>query len=153
MVNCIDGHSTVVGTGPLGGPADEHADAAVDAPGTIDSGTTATCPSTGASDVGAPSSFAVGKPVYVSTGNFFVVRDSGGLYAVSARCTHEGITVNDDGTQLVCPKHGATFTYNGDVTMGPAFFPLVHYEMCTLANGHVGVVTSQLVAETQRLMA
>jgi Rieske Fe-S protein len=55
--------------------------------------------------------------------------------------------------QLFCSKHGATFTYDGDATKGPAFFPLLHFEMCTLSNGHVGVVTSQTVPKTQRLLA
>jgi nitrite reductase/ring-hydroxylating ferredoxin subunit len=150
LVNCVDGHSTVIGTGGLGSD-DERADAGVDAPMIIDSGPAPTCPMTGATDVGAPSAFT--KPVYFASGNFFVIRDSGGLYAVSARCTHDGVTVVDDGTQLFCMRHGALFTYDGDVTKGPAFFPLVHFEMCTLANGHVGVVVSQIVAKTQRLMA
>jgi nitrite reductase/ring-hydroxylating ferredoxin subunit len=149
LVNCVDGHSTVIETGGLGSD-NERADAGADSPMMIDSGPAATCPQTGAADVGAPGAFA--KPVYFASGNFFVIRDSGGLYAVSARCTHEGVTVVDDGTQLLCMKHGATFTYDGDVTMGPAFFPLVHFEMCTLSNGHVGVVVSQIVAKTQRLM-
>jgi nitrite reductase/ring-hydroxylating ferredoxin subunit len=152
LVNCVDGHSTIIETGGLGSD-NERADAGIDAPMTIDSGAAATCPPSGANDVGAPTAFALGKPVYQASGNFFVIRDSGGLYAVSARCTHEGVTVIDDGTQLVCKKHGATFTYDGDVTNPPAFFPLVHYEMCALSNGHVGVVISQVVAKTQRLMA
>jgi len=153
LVDCVDGHSNVVQTGALDGPGSERSDAAIDTGMPIDSGPAPSCPTSGVTDVGAPSSFVAGTPVYVASGNFFVIRDAGGLYALTARCTHEGVTVVDDTTQLVCKKHGATFTYDGDVTNGPAFFPLVHYEMCTLSNGHVGVVISQIVAKTQRLAA
>ncbi len=150
LVDCTDGRAPVQ-TGPLGDHPDAGPDAAVDAASTIDSGPGATCPATGATDVGPPSAFLLGKPVYNATGKYFVIRDSGGLYAITARCTHELVIINDDGMQFNCPRHGALFTYNGDVTKGPAFFPLVHYAMCTLANGNVGVLPSQTVPKTQRL--
>ena len=113
----------------------------------------ATCPATGVTDVGAASAFALNQPKYFSSGNFFVVRDSGGLYALTARCTHQGVTVEDDGSEFACPAHGATFDYNGTVTGGPTFTNLVHYEMCLIGNGHVGVVKSKTVAQSDRLNA
>ncbi len=167
LAACTDGDGTVlVQTGGLNGPDGEnpgtgsgsgmHLDAGVKMDSgsmQMDAATGATCPSTGATDVGAPTSFTTGKPVYNSSGNFFVVRDSGGLYALTARCTHQGVTVQDDGSEFYCPAHGATFTYNGVVTGGPTSTNLVHYEMCTLSNGHVGVVKSQTVSASTRLNA
>lgn len=159
VAGCTDGGLGIVGTGPLNGPdgSHDHPDAGSGAKhdgGTqVDAPNLATCPSSGATDVGAPASFALNTPVYHSAGNFFVMRDSGGLYALTARCTHNGVTVVDNSGQFFCPAHGATFTYNGVVTNGPAFTPLVHYAMCTLAGGHVGVITSQTVAASQRLVA
>jgi nitrite reductase/ring-hydroxylating ferredoxin subunit len=166
LVNgCLDGDSTnVVATGSLDGPDGSHGsgsgsgsgsghpppDAGV---GNVDSGTAATCPSSGVTDVGAASTFTNNNPVYFSSGNFFVVRDSGGLYALTARCTHQGVTVEVNSGEFFCPAHGATFDFNGTVTGSPAFTNLVHYEMCTLANGHVGVVKSQTVSQSQRLVA
>lgn len=157
LAGCTDGSVGTVETGPLGGNPD-HPDAGTnhlpDGGGThIDGGVAATCPSSGVSDVGAPSTFQMNTPVYFSTGKFFVVRDSGGLYALTARCTHEGATMTTQSSRFYCPRHGATFTYNGDILGGPVITPLVHYEMCTLANGHVGVVTSVTVTKTQRLNA
>src|SRR5262249_47399953 len=99
------------------------------------------------------SSFMMNTPVYVSTGRFFVVRDAGGLYALTAKCTHEGVICVVSGGGFVCNRHGAEFTFDGAVTMGPAIFPLVHYGMCTLAGGHVGVQTTMTVAASTRLMA
>ncbi|MEO8840966.1 MAG: Rieske (2Fe-2S) protein [Kofleriaceae bacterium] len=103
-------------------------------------------------DVGAPATFTLNTPVYVASGRFFVVRDSGGLFAVSARCTHQGVTVAISGSQYRCPAHGATFMFNGTVTGGPATTSLVHFSMCTLANGHVGVSTTTTVPASTRLM-
>ncbi len=119
---------------------------------TPDSGTTGGC-ATGAMDVGMPSTFMTGKPVFITTGNFFVVRDAGGLYALTARCTHEGVTTIVQGSDFYCPRHGAQFDFNGAVVQGPASTPLVHYAMCMLSNGHVGVTTSQTVPAAQRLNA
>ena len=104
-------------------------------------------------DVGAPTSFVLNTPMYVASGRFFVVRDSGGLFAVSARCTHQGVTIAVSGSQYRCPAHGATFTFSGAVTGGPTNTALVHFSMCLLPHGHVGVSTGTMVPATTRLMA
>ena len=112
-------------------------------------------------DVGLPSVFVTGKPIYFSTGNFFVVRDAGGLYALTAKCTHQGATTcvgtsnncSTSGTEFYCPRHGATFSFIGAVLGGPVFLPLVHYSMCLISNGHVGVTVSTQVSQTTRLVA
>lgn len=109
------------------------------------------CPTTGALDVGDPASFAANTPVYFADGFLFVVRDANGLYALTARCPHQGFTTRVEGMYIVCPRHGSEFSFDGAVLTGPATAPLVHYAMCTLANGHVGVLTSQTVPDTQRL--
>ena len=145
------GLAVCVGAVVIAGCGGDSGNGAVDAP--PDSpGSGAAC-GTSATDVGAPSTFTANKPVYFSTGNFFVVRDSGGLYALTARCTHEGATTVAQTTDFFCPRHGATFDFNGAVTRGPAVSPLVHFAMCMLGNGHVGVTTSMSVPSTQRLNA
>ena len=48
-----------------------------------------------------------------------------GIVAYDAVCTHQGCTVDFDGTQFACPCHGATFSEEtGDPTGGPARAPL-----------------------------
>lgn len=61
----------------------------------------------------------VGKP-------FIVIRAEGGVYALSAVCTHLGCLVNwdKDKRELLCPCHGARFDLNGNVLGGPAPKPL-----------------------------
>ncbi|HUJ59181.1 MAG TPA: Rieske (2Fe-2S) protein [Kofleriaceae bacterium] len=159
LASCIDS-STVIQTGPLGGPEGSgsnpdmpDAGSGSNPPPPGDGGVQPTCPSSGVTDVGAPTTFQTNTPVYFSSGGFFVVRDSGGLYALTSKCTHEGATIEVQGSDFYCPRHGAKFTFDGDVVSGPVFTGLVHYAMCTLAGGHVGVIKSQTVSETQRLNA
>jgi nitrite reductase/ring-hydroxylating ferredoxin subunit len=168
LVGCTSNGPTAIQTGGLSGGDDDGndpPDAGGDVNPPIDasagsghgsgSGSAAapTCPSSGATDVGAASAFAMNTPVYISAQKMFVVRDSGGLYALTAVCTHQGATTEVQGSSIYCPRHGATFTFNGAVTTGPATKPLNHFAMCTLANGHVGVVTSMTVSASQRLDA
>ncbi len=163
---CTDGETQPVETGPLGNepdapPDQPHPDAAPGSPdaapgspdamlGSPDAASGATC-SGSATDVGAPSSYTTNSPKYFSSGGFFVVRDSGGLYALSSRCTHEGATLSTQSGEFYCPRHGAQFTYNGDIISGPVFLPLTHYSMCILPNGNAGVQTSQTVSASTRL--
>ena len=164
LAACTDGSNSGVQTGPLGGTPDGHEpgdgptaidghssqhDASVDAALPADAGIVATC--TGSeTDVGAPATFQTGVPIYFSSGKFFVVRDAGGLYAMTAACTHEGATCSVSGSSIRCPRHGALFKYDGTIISGPVSQPLSHYAMCTLANGHVGVIRTA-VSKSQRL--
>ncbi len=156
LVSCKDGDFRIVETGPLIGSDDSPVDASTAGDASSDGSTDGgggMCPTTGATDVGAPSTFSLLTPVYFSSGNFFVVRDSGGLYALTAKCTHAGVTVTAETSDFYCMQHGARFDFDGNVTLGPAALPLVHYAMCTLASGHVGVIRSQTVPQSQRLVA
>jgi Rieske Fe-S protein len=159
---CIDGDgTTVVQTGGLNGPDGENPGSGSGSGVKMDAGlppadapSGATCPTSGATDVGPVSMFTtLNKPVYFTTGNFFVVRDANGLYALTARCTHQGVTIEAQTSKFYCPAHGATFDFNGNVTGGPTSTKLVHYAMCTLSNGNLGVVRSQTVPQSQRLVA
>ena len=139
-----------IGLAALANCTTDSSNAQPDAATTPDASTGGAC-TTGAIDVGAATGFVTNQPKYFSSGNFFVVRDSGGLYALTARCTHEGATTVVQGSDFYCPRHGAQFDFNGNIVSGPVVTGLVHYEMCMLANGHVGVNTSKTVAKSQRL--
>ena len=47
-----------------------------------------------------------------------------GYVVLSPICTHQGCTVAVEGTHLVCPCHGSTYTREGAVVKGPAEQPL-----------------------------
>jgi nitrite reductase/ring-hydroxylating ferredoxin subunit len=111
-----------------------------------------TCTGT-ATDVGKASAFTAGTPKLFSSGKFYVVRDAGGLYAVSSICTHEGATNGVSSGRFRCPRHGALFNFDGSIISGPVSVRLVHYAMCFLASGNLGVMTGQQVSSSTRLDA
>ena len=107
----------------------------------------------GTVSAGASSSYTVGgTPKYIKSGSseIFVLRDSGGLMAVSALCTHSGCTCEVQGSQYYCPCHGATFAWDGSQPTSPAHSALKHYAMCVDASGNVTVNMSMSVPATTR---
>ena len=54
---------------------------------------------------------------------------TGDYIAVSAKCTHQGTTVQfqSDNNRFRCPNHGATFSLEGGNTGGPADSPLQRF--------------------------
>jgi Rieske Fe-S protein len=52
------------------------------------------------------------------------------FFAVTSKCTHEGVTVNPYNANLQairCPQHGSLFSPDGEVIQGPAGSPLERY--------------------------
>jgi nitrite reductase/ring-hydroxylating ferredoxin subunit len=155
---CLDGDRGAIQTGGLtGSDGNPLPDARPPGDGMMqggDGGTGATCTGT-FFDVGAASSFVLSTPKMFGSPNYLiVVRDGGGLYAMTSKCTHQHVVVNPwDGSSFHCNAHGADFSITGSVIDGPTFTTLPHYAMCTIAGGHVGVETSMIVSATQRLVA
>ncbi len=104
-----------------------------------------------ATDTGdLPSVFAVSATA-VPALRCWVMRDSGGLYALASQCTHDTTcAIMFETTRFLCPCHQATFTLNGAPSGGPALVPLPHYALCLTSTGTVAVDTSTMVAPTQR---
>ena len=105
-------------------------------------------PPSGPEMVGNISALQVGSLLVMS--NVIVARDSNGVYAMSAICTHAGCFL-DDGKQTIaaglsCPCHGSVFDGNGAVTQGPARAPLQHYAVSIAADGSITVDGSQPVS-------
>ena len=86
--------------------------------------------------------------------NVVIGRDTGGLYAMSAVCTHAGCVVVTAGSTaaagLVCDCLGSQFDAIGDVTRGPAGTPLQHYAVDVDASGNITVHGDQPVAADVR---
>lgn len=60
-----------------------------------------------------------------------VARTQNGTYiAVAAACTHEGTTINYEGSsaRFTCPNHGSAFSETGGVLNGPATGALKQYQ-------------------------
>jgi len=161
LAACTDGSTGVIHTGSLGGGDDDNGPDANKPPpdgsltdGMTPDGSVAGACMGAATDIGkTPAQIAQGSPFYYSGSKMFIARDAGGLYALTARCTHEGATCVVNSGDFYCPRHGAQFTFNGAVISGPVVNPLAHYGLCILPNGNLGIQTSMTVSASTRLVA
>jgi cytochrome b6-f complex iron-sulfur subunit len=87
---------------------------------------------------------------------FYVVREPGRIYALYARCTHLGCTVNWFPNLRIfkCPCHGSEFHSNGKEFAGPAPRPLDRLKISVDTEGNLlvdtRVVYSALEFETKK---
>ena len=90
---------------------------------------------------------------YRNLGNFFLIKDANGIFAMTAICTHLGCTVGAPiGPQITCPCHGSQYDLNGSNLLGPAVLPLVHFTVTeSTPGGPLVVNTAQTVAASVRL--
>lgn len=112
------------------------------------------CPATGIDTGKTRTQFAVNTATFFPAGlkpSFYVCRDAGGLFAMSAVCTHLGCLAQYPGSGMVltCPCHGSQFDLTGTVLKGPAAVALVHYQICISTQGKV-IVDHTVVSSTLR---
>ena len=71
----------------------------------------------------------------------FLVRDSGAIYAIFARCTHLGCTPrwHAPSDRFQCPCHGSTYTRDGVNVQGPAPRPMERARIWVGADGELRV--------------
>jgi cytochrome b6-f complex iron-sulfur subunit len=89
-----------------------------------------------------------------SAQGYYLIRDSGGIYAINASCLHLGGHINPAQAGFSCPCHGSQYDLNGTVTAGPAPVGSVlqHYEVSEATPGGVLVIDpAKPVAATTRL--
>jgi Rieske Fe-S protein len=101
---------------------------------------------------GNVSAIAIGALVVMLGSNVVLGRDSQGLYAMSAVCTHAGCTLanSSSGTGLFCGCHSSAFDRNGVVTQGPAQRNLQHYQVDVAADGAITVQGGMPISSTAR---
>jgi cytochrome b6-f complex iron-sulfur subunit len=70
----------------------------------------------------------------------WVFFDDGGLYAISAVCTHLGCVVaKQEEGGFFCPCHGSRFAADGKVLKGPAPKALLHLQLSVSPDGQLVV--------------
>jgi cytochrome b6-f complex iron-sulfur subunit len=102
-----------------------------------------------------PTSFRAGTPLDFPEGTVrfdrehkaYVIGAPGGVYALSAVCTHLGCITRftSDENVIACPCHGSRFDLEGNVVNGPAPRPLPWLEVQADAAGNLVVDTSVVV--------
>ena len=82
-------------------------------------------------------------------------RDSGGIYALSLVCTHQGCDIASNGsvsfTRIHCNCHGSEFNNQGAVLIGPAPRALDHLAVTADGTGALTIHGQQTVPATDRL--
>ncbi len=86
------------------------------------------------------------EPRWKKEQRFFVIRETSRIYALFARCTHLGCTVNwFPGLGIYkCPCHGSQFYSNGVNFAGPAPRPLDRLKIYQNTRGNLVVDTNQI---------
>lgn len=56
-----------------------------------------------------------------------------GFVAMNLSCTHQGVQVEQQGTNWICPAHGSQFSSTGKVLRGPANQALYKYPVAATA--------------------
>lgn len=85
---------------------------------------------------------------------YYLVRDSGGIFALNASCLHQGGHLAPGTNGFDCPCHGSQYNLNGTVTAGPAPVgtTLQHYEVSEpTPGGQLVIDPSKPVSATTRL--
>jgi len=72
----------------------------------------------------------------------YLIREPNDLFALSARCTHLGCTVNYDAVsrKFACPCHGSVFSHSGKRIAGPARKDLYRVPLTETAGGDMEAV-------------
>ena len=111
-------------------------------------------PPTGPVSAGNVSTVPVGTLRVLDAAAAVIGRDSGGLYGMSASCTHAGCLLSElagaTAPALDCPCHNSRFDANGAVTAGPARSPLPHYQVDLATDGSITIQGGIPVASTAR---
>jgi cytochrome b6-f complex iron-sulfur subunit len=96
---------------------------------------------------GGPSDYPDGTVRFNKEEKAYVIGGSGGVYALSAVCTHLGCITRFllDQNIIACPCHGSRFDLEGSVVEGPAPRPLPWLEVGLDSSGLLLVDTAVVV--------
>lgn len=104
---------------------------------------------------GNPDLYPVNSVTILQDQQVYIVRTSGGFYAVSAVCTHLGCVTQwkPEANMIACPCHGSKFNPEGKKLEGPAPRPLPHYSISLTVDGELLVDKLQTIKADQVLRA
>ncbi|MGE5279008.1 MAG: ubiquinol-cytochrome c reductase iron-sulfur subunit [Acidobacteriota bacterium] len=97
---------------------------------------------------GDPGDYPEGTVRFNKERKAYVIGAPGGVYALSAVCTHLGCITRflSDQNVIACPCHGSRFDLEGNVVQGPAPRPLPWLDVTTDSTGALVVDTGIVVA-------
>ena len=97
---------------------------------------------------GSPLDFTEGVVRFNKEKKAYVIGAPGGVYALSAVCTHLGCITRfrSDERVIACPCHGSRFDLQGNVVHGPAPQPLPWLDVTQDAAGNLVVDTGIVIS-------
>jgi cytochrome b6-f complex iron-sulfur subunit len=98
---------------------------------------------------GVPADYPDGTVRFNREQKAYIIGGSGGVYALTAVCTHLGCITRfrSDENVIACPCHGSRFDLEGNVVHGPAPRPLPWLEVRPDPSGILVVDTSIVVPQ------
>ena len=105
-------------------------------------------------NAGALENFSPGTVAFNAKNRTFIVREKeGGIYAISAVCTHLGCLTrwNENTGEIACPCHGTKFSKDGSVIEGPTSKTLPRFYVSLNEKNEIIVDRSIVVDENQVL--
>ena len=104
--------------------------------------------------LGPPARFAVDTATHLPELSVWLFREAdGGMYAISAVCTHLGCIVKREAAgDFLCPCHGSRFSAEGRVVAGPAPSGLEYLSLTLAPDGQIVVDTRRKASSETRLM-
>jgi len=105
-------------------------------------------------NAGALENFSPGSVTLDAENRTYIIREKeGGIYAISAVCTHLGCLTrwNEHNGVIACPCHGTKFSKTGSVIEGPTSKSLHRFSVCLSEKNEIVVDKSILVDENQIL--
>jgi nitrite reductase/ring-hydroxylating ferredoxin subunit len=104
---------------------------------------------------GSAASLSVGTVKAIAGESVAIGRDSGGVYALSLLCPHQGYDMSVYGqvssAGIVCDVHGSSFSAAGNLLRGPAATSLSHLLVTADGAGQLTIHGDQTVGSTVRL--
>jgi cytochrome b6-f complex iron-sulfur subunit len=105
-------------------------------------------------NAGTLENFSPGTVTLDAKNRTYIVRETeGGIYAISAVCTHLGCLTrwNENKGEITCPCHGTKFSKNGKVLEGPTYKTLPRFSVRLNERSEIIVDKSITVDENQVL--
>jgi cytochrome b6-f complex iron-sulfur subunit len=105
-------------------------------------------------NAGALENFSPGTVTLNAENRTYIVREKeGGIYAISAVCTHLGCVTrwDENKAEIACPCHGTKFSKTGSVIEGPTSKTLPRFSVSLNEKNEIIVDRSILVDENQIL--
>ena len=105
-------------------------------------------------NAGTLEEFSPGSVTLIAENSTFIVRnEDGGIYAISAVCTHLGCLTrwNEHSGEIACPCHGTKFSKTGIVLEGPSAKTLPRFAVSLNEKNEIIVDKAVLVDNNQIL--